>query len=434
MTLKKYFFILLFAPLFCWADSLVPVVFQTSHKLPVYFVQRKHIPMLDVAVVFAAGSARDGDHLGLANLTQDLMGHETQNHTEEALLTAIAKTGAELTSELTRDMSIWKLRTLTDGDKLKESVALFHSVLTKPSFSEKITNRVKDQLRVERLEKSQHAVFIANNAFFRSLYNDHPYAHSSLGTEESLKNITSADCLSFYQKHYTNANAFMVIIGDVTLSKAKRLANQISDGLLLGEKLPPIPPATAGTHKNIYLAQDKAQTTILIGQLGFPAYSEQHYAQLIGNYILGGSGLSSLLAKQVRTKRGLAYHVSSRLGRGEAIGPFLMLSQSRTKNAKKTYQTMLKTYRHFLGRKVTQAQLEEAKSGLIYRSQLESVSNEQVLSDLISLAFYHFPVDYMQTFSDKIKKVTQQQIKDSFAVLKSRPLISVAVGKENVFT
>ena len=56
---------------FSWA---IPTIqsWQTANGVPVYFVPAPELPMVDVEVVFDAGSARDGDKPGLAMLTNSL--------------------------------------------------------------------------------------------------------------------------------------------------------------------------------------------------------------------------------------------------------------------------------------------------------------------------------------------------------------------------
>ena len=67
---------------------------KTLSGVPVYFAQRNNLPMLDAAVVFAAGSARDGKQFGLANLTQQLMVRETHSYDEDSLSNRLESVGA----------------------------------------------------------------------------------------------------------------------------------------------------------------------------------------------------------------------------------------------------------------------------------------------------------------------------------------------------
>ena len=150
---------------------------------------------------------------------------------------------------------------------------------------------------------------------------------------------------------------------------------------------------------------NKAQTTLVMGQLGFPAYGKGYYARLVGNDIFGGAGLNSVLADEVREKRGLAYFAHSQLMHLQGNGPFVMLSQSRTQKALKAYQTMLHSYHHFLQKGVTNHQLKEAKRSLIGRKDLANVTNKGLLSNLIQMAFYHYPTNYFKTFAKNIQAV-----------------------------
>ncbi len=428
----------IFCLLFCalpgvgFASSLVPVVFKSKNGVPVYWVSRNNLPMVDIAVVFAAGSARDGDQWGVANLTQNLMGHGTESYTEKEISDAMAETGSLLNSQFSRDLSVWTLRSLTDAKKLRRSVDVFHSILVQPSFPEPIFQRLKDQTRIEILHEDQNPMSLGINAFFSAVYGDQAYGHPPLGTLESIPQLSKGDCEVFYQRYYTAKNAFVVLVGNVNRQQAQQLADTLTRNLSIGEAVERVPLAPVANKKAIFIPQKKAQTTFVMGQVGFSAFDEHHYAELVGNEILGGSGLNSLLPQEVRVKQGLAYSARSQFIPLQGNGPFVMLLQTRTNNAKKAYLTLLQTYQNFLKQGGTDEQLNAAKAGLIGSYELSNVTNQSILNNLITFVFYDYPVNYFETVGKKIEAVTEKEILSAFAPLQTRPLVTVAVGQSNV--
>ena len=66
----------------------------TDNGLKVYFVQAPDIPMLDVRLVYKAGSAQDGARHGLAKLTASLMDEGAGDLDANAFNERLADTGA----------------------------------------------------------------------------------------------------------------------------------------------------------------------------------------------------------------------------------------------------------------------------------------------------------------------------------------------------
>jgi zinc protease len=425
--------LLIAVPILSKAAAVVPVTFDTKNGVPVYFVERNNLPIVDIAVIFSAGSVRDGSKWGIANLTQQMMGHETQHYSEKEVSDRIAETGAILDSILTRDMSVWTLRSLSESKKLNRSTEVFHAILTQPSFSKNIFLRLKDQTRVAILESEQDPMSLATNAFFETMYRGQAYAHPRLGTLTSLALLNEQDSLDFYTQYYTARNASIILVGDLTPQQAKKLADTLSSGMLIGEAAPVIEPVIQQKKADVFVPLKKEQTTLVMGQLGFPPYSNYFYARLVGNDIFGGAGLNSILANEVRKKRGLAYFAYSQLTPLQGDGPFVIASQSREQNVKEVYRTIREAYHQFLNQNVSPERLEETKNSMIGGYKLANVTNTSLLLNLIPMVFYHFPLDYFQTFVQKIEAVTQQDVLASFSTLKGKPLVTVMVGRTNAF-
>ena len=75
---------------------------------------------------------------------------------------------------------------------------------------------------------------------------------------------------------------------------------------------PPLPPVEdLPTPALEYIAFPSTQTHVFTGQPGMTRADPDYFTLYVGNHILGGSGLVSLLMEEVREKRGLSYSVYS---------------------------------------------------------------------------------------------------------------------------
>ncbi|GAA3998442.1 pitrilysin family protein [Hymenobacter fastidiosus] len=87
-------------------------------------------------------------------------------------------------------------------------------------------------------------------------YQQHPYQWPTIGKEVShIENAEMADVRAFFQKHYSPANAILVVAGDITVAEAQRLAEKwfgpIAGGQLYDRQLPAEPRQTTPRHLDV---------------------------------------------------------------------------------------------------------------------------------------------------------------------------------------
>ena len=87
---------------------------QTTAGTEVYFVENHDLPIVDVSVNFAAGSARDSaEKSGVAGITKYMMSLGAGGMTDEKIAQQMADVGAILGRDFDTDLSGYKLRTLS---------------------------------------------------------------------------------------------------------------------------------------------------------------------------------------------------------------------------------------------------------------------------------------------------------------------------------
>jgi zinc protease len=61
------------------------------------------------------------------------------------------------------------------------------------------------------------------------------YLLTTIGTQDTIKNITTEDLKRHYQQFFVAKNLIIALVGDVSKVKAKQIARQISHGLNVNE-------------------------------------------------------------------------------------------------------------------------------------------------------------------------------------------------------
>lgn len=402
----------------------------TANGARVYFTPAPELPMVDVQIVFDAGSARDGDNPGLALLTNTLLNSGTATLSADAVADRLDSVGAQLGSGAARDMAWLSLRSLADPQYLAPAVDTVSRLLREPAFAPESVDRERNRMLAGLQEIAQSPADLAERAFFQALYGSHPYASPPEGTEASLPAISREDIQAFHQRYYGGRNAVVAIVGDLDRASAERLAADLVGALPAGEPAPPLPEAPPVTAaKTIRLPHPSSQSHIYMGQLGMARGDPDYFKLYLGNHVLGGDGLVSLLGEEVREKRGLSYGVSSLFSPMRQAGPFLLAAQTRNDQTGEAVQVMATTLQDFVSHGPKPEDLERARQNITGGFPLRTDSNSKIVQSLAAIGFYRLPLDYLETFTTRINAMSLEQVKDAFSRrIHPDRLLTVIVG------
>ena len=74
--------------------------------------------------------------------------------------------------------------------------------------------------------------------------------------------------------------------------------------------------------------------------------------------------------------------------------------------------------------------MQEAKQALIGSFPVSIASNEGILAATEKIGFYKLPLDYLDTYQQKINSVNIDQIRQAFQRIKPEKMIVIMVGKK----
>jgi len=128
------------------SHAMAPIQhWQTANGARVYFVPTFDLPVVDVSVVFDAGSTRDREQPGIAMLTNSLLNEGAAGLTADELAAGFADVGAQFSNRLSRDMATFALRSLREDRYLQPALKTLHAVLTQPDFPPSALERMRQQ-------------------------------------------------------------------------------------------------------------------------------------------------------------------------------------------------------------------------------------------------------------------------------------------------
>ena len=450
------------------AQAGIPIQHWTqANGAAVWLVESPTVPMVDVRVDFDAGSRRDPvQQAGLASvsaammskglkavsdaagLSKDGVGYNAALD-ENALGQAWADLGASFGGEASADRVSFSLRSLTYPDLLARAVTLAARQLADPAWPADVWARERERLVAALREANTKPATVVSRAFRQAVYGTHPYGYER--DEQTLAHIDVADMHAWHARYLQPCRARVSIVGAVSRTQAQALVTQLLARLNESSKMTePTATASSGTSpcaplpavsevaplKSLlgasaeqHIAFESAQAHVLMGQPGFKRDDPDFFALTVGNYILGGGGFVSRLTDEVREKRGLSYSVSSHFNPGLHAGAFTVGLQTRPDQADQAVRVAREVVRRFVAEGPTPAEVKAAKNNLIGGFALRIDNNRKLLDNVANIAAHGLPLNYLDTWTQQVGKVTVADIKAAFArTLQPDAMVTVVVG------
>ena len=416
--------------------------FKTKAGVPVRFVQTTALPIVDIDLRFNAGSARDGSisntGFGIANMTATMLTQGSKRLDENEFTRAVETLGINLNSSAYKDMFIVSLRSLSDDKHLLPAVDLMTQMLSEPAFDDSILARNKARLLVGLQQQKQDPNSLASIAFSEALYGEHPYAHPSAGTLESVPTIEKQQLIDFKNRYLVAANASVAITGNLTLEQAKKLAEDITSKLPKGQPATELPePKPLSQAKHIHIPFPSTQTTVLMGQLGDKRATDPQSQQkqtnfAVGNEVLAGGDFNARLMTEIRQNLGYTYGISGSMNPMLARGPYQIGFSTRNDKARAAIDASLAVINDTLEKGITSTEMRLTTDNLKNSFPMGFASNAGINGLLGMMNFYQLPNSYLTDYVKRVDQVKLSEVNQTMRdTLKPDDFLIVTVGQEN---
>ncbi|WP_372723171.1 M16 family metallopeptidase [Immundisolibacter sp.] len=405
----------------------------TDNGARVLLVTTPDLPMVDVRVAFDAGSARDDLTPGLAKLVNGLLFDGTEGLDAQAIAAGFERLGAQYGAQAQRDMAVVSLRSLADAPLLDPAADLLGKVLAGASFPDDAVTRGRRAMEVSLAQEREQPGQIASRAFYQAAYRSHPYASWPDGEPQALPALTPEALRAFHQRYYVARNAVVAVVGDVDRAQAAALVERVLAGLPAGQAAPALSTVLPLVQADdVRIRHPSAQAHILLGAPVLTRDDPDLFPLLVGNHVLGGSGLVSRVSNVIREQRGLAYSAYSAFIPMSQAGPFMMGLQTRGDQAGEAIALLRQTLDEFVNDGPSEQELDAAKRNLTGGFALRLDSNREIVEQLAVLAFYGLPMDYLDRYVERVNAVTVDQVRDAFTRrVDPERLVLVRVGGDS---
>jgi predicted Zn-dependent peptidase len=152
------------------------------------------------------------------------------------------------------------------------------------------------------------------------------------------------------------------------------------------------------------------QTSLLVGGLGIERTSDDYFAMLVMNHILGG-GPASRLFMNLREDKGYTYGASSAFDGSTFPGVVLAETDVRNQVTEGALHELEAEIDRIRTQPVSASEIENAKHALIGRFALSLESPRALVANLATQKVYGLPENYWDTYPQHVQAITAEDIK-----------------------
>lgn len=323
------------------------------------------------------------------------------------------------------------LTLLSLKEHLDESVQIFSEVLLTPTFPDSEFQRIKDELLTSLSQQKDRASSVAANVFSKILYGEkNPYGFQVAGVETTVKAIALDDVKNYYEKIYAPNNATLIVVGDVTKKEVVLFAEKYF-GKWKKKNIPTVKINSAEniSETAIYLVDkpNAPQSEIRLGQIGATRTTNDYFTLMLFQHILGSS--SGRLFLNLREEKGYTYGAYANFAYRKNAGPFIASAAVKSEVTDSSLIEFLFEINRMREETVADSEFQMYKTAVIQRLPRSFETVSQITDNLATLALFNFPDTYFNTYVERLKTVSQNDILEAGKkYLLPTQLVIVVVG------
>jgi predicted Zn-dependent peptidase len=382
--------------------------FELKNGIKSVYKKNTETPRMALTINFSINN--EEKLAGTYSLMTRLLLQGTKTYNNEELAKILDENGIELIADMKQDYLRFRLLCLNED--FTKALELLEDIIKNSTFVEFDKERTK--MNGELVAELDSARLKVSDAFVKTIYEGHYYGHTYTNILSSLDKISKDDVINSYKNILSNGKKVIAVVGsieenDVVNSLEKHFGDLPNNEK--GERDYTAPILNTPKRTEV-IKEDAQQAQILKGWI-IPTYKEEDYpVMLVINTILGASGLSSRLFRELREKKGLAYTVRTSCEVKALAAIFSIYIATEPSNIETCLNGFTEEVDKLKKELVSEEELQNAKNNIDGKHQFIVETNFQQSSSMAYYGINDLPFGYYDTMHKKISAVTPQQVMD----------------------
>lgn len=279
-------------------------------------------------------------------------------------------------------------------DTLPRALELLGEILREPAFPAEEFETSKRRMVSATAAGLTEPGTLANNKLARALSpystDDARYVPTLEESRQRVEAVTLDQIKKLYETQIGAANVELAIVGDfdpeATLKQVKEILKGWESQVTFNRIERKVNENLQGFKEDI-ITPDKSNAEYLAG-VTFPvSEKDKDYAALrIGNFIFGGSTLSSRLGDRIRQKDGLSYGATSSLTSSarDRFGSMTVTVSTNPENIDKVSAAVQEELERFLQEGPTEKELADAKKAYVEGQKVARTSDAAIAGQIVT--------------------------------------------------
>ncbi|MCK4666348.1 insulinase family protein, partial [Candidatus Dependentiae bacterium] len=378
-------------------------------------MQNPNFDIVAVKGTLLAGPAFDKKgKYGLATLTVSCLGYGTTTRDKQKI--EVEKDLISLRGDIDTGLETVTFNYSMVSNQYDPAMALVSDFIINPTFPEKHFNQQKMSFLMYHQQLAQSPDELVGKTFKKLLYGEgHPYSHYQYGDAAEFKTLTLEDVKQFHKDNYGPENCIIGVVGPQSPNELIRVIEKYfgkwsKTGKVNKVDFGDMKPLDGIKEKSISLP-GRTQTNIRMGWPGIKVGDEDYYPLMILNFVMGGGSLSSRLGSEIRVKSGLAYSVHSYIHPRTFKGSINIVTSTQAGNEELVKKKIIMVIKEIIKNGISDEELFISKQYMINSSPRSMETNGQLVGSIEYMEYMNLGMDYYDNYTDKIKKVTSEDIK-----------------------
>ncbi len=300
-------------------------------------------------------------------------------------------------------------------------VNIIGDLVRHPLFLDEELQRAKAQFASFLTKNANNTSNVGKNTLMRALYDSNsPYCGKTYPQlSDELTGITVDMLRQFHAEHYSPKSLIVSIVGDIDETEAFALVDSVFGDWTGPEPKPfDVSKGLLGATKRNRIdvkMPGKKNTDIIIGSpVPVSRTGADFCAARIADLALGGDTIGSRLGKVVRVKHGLTYGINCRyddISFGNA--PWQITLTVNPTNIDKALGLVDEVVAEFLAEGITDREMADLTEQAAAGFQVALRTDLAIAGTLTSFTFLGMDIDELDTYPQRIKAVTKEQVNEA---------------------
>ncbi|NNF15096.1 MAG: insulinase family protein [Gammaproteobacteria bacterium] len=395
-------------------------------------LEKPEVPLVGFEVVIRGGSTADPvGKAGTAYLLADLLSKGAGNFDAAQFAAVVEGLGGDISAGAGQE-SLQARGSFLSRDAAT-GVSLLADLLVRPKLDEdeliKLRDRTVQFIKAAKEGSPNQLLSTYAKAF---VYGDHPYAHASFGSEQTLAQIGIDDVRDYYAEQVGADRMIISVTGDFdTDQMISLLRDAFGNWRPAAASLPQYESAESGPGGRVLLIDkpDATQTYFWLGNIGVSKYFPQRAGLALANAKFGGS-FGSMLNTALRVESGLTYGAGSSVSQPRMAGTVSISSFTRTETTVAAIDLALETLASLHSDGIDADGLASIKAYLLGQFPLAFETAPQLARQMAQLEFYGLETDYINAYGKKLVQTDLPQIAEVIDTVFPQPdeMVLVMIG------